>query len=110
MTFGADEKRSIMKQSKKQEQRTANTYKGSRNAGSGSGWLRKNDVRSIEFLFENKLTINKKSITLKEIDLRELIARAITEDRTPVLQFDLAGRRYVVLTEDDFVEMIGKND
>ena len=109
MTFGADEKRSIMKQSKKQEQRTANTYKGSRNAGSGSGWLRKNDVRSIEFLFENKLTINKKSITLKEIDLRELIERAITEDRTPVLQFDLAGRRYVVLTEDDFVEMVGKN-
>jgi hypothetical protein len=48
MTFGADEKRSIMKQSKKQEQRTANTYKGSRNAGSGSGWLRKNDVRSTE--------------------------------------------------------------
>jgi hypothetical protein len=110
MTFGADEKRSIMKQSKKQEQRTAKTYKGSRNAGSGSGWLRKNDVRSIEFLFENKLTINKKSITLKEIDLRELIERAITEDRTPVLQFDLAGRRYVVLTEDDFVEMVGKND
>lgn len=69
--------------------------------------MRKNDVRSIEFLFENKFTTNKKSITLKESDLRELTERAILEDRMPVLQFDLANRRYVVLVEDDFVEMIG---
>ena len=108
MILGGDDRKAINKTSKKQEQRSAKSYKGSRNAGSGSGWLRKNDVRSTEFLFENKLTINKKSITLKEVDLRELIERAITEDRTPVLQFDLAGRRYVVLVEDDFVEMVGE--
>ena len=96
-----------MKTSRKQEKRTADTYKGSRNAGSGSFWLRKNDVRSTEFLFENKFTTNTKSITLKEVDLRELTERAIIEDRMPVLQFDLANRRYVVLVEDDFIEMIG---
>jgi hypothetical protein len=106
MTFGADEKREILKKSKRQEKRTADTYRGSRNAGSGSGWLRKNDVRTTEFLFENKFTTNKKSITLKEVDLRELTERAIVEDRTPVLQFDLAGRRYIVLNEDDFIEMV----
>jgi hypothetical protein len=106
MTFGADEKRAILKQSRKQEKRTADTYKGSRNAGSGSGWLRKNDVRTREFLFENKFTTNMKSITIKEVDLRELTERAIVEDRTPVLQFDLAGRRYIILNEDDFTEMI----
>lgn len=104
-----DDKRKIIKTSRKQEKRTADTYKGSRNAGSGSGWMRKNDVRSVEFLFENKFTTNKKSITLKEVDLRELVERAILEDRTPVLQFDLANRRYVVLVEDDFVEMIGND-
>lgn len=104
-----EDKRSIIKTSRKQEKRTANTYKGSRNAGSGSGWMRKNDVRSVEFLFENKFTTNKKSITLKEVDLRELVERAILEDRTPVLQFDLANRRYVVLVEDDFLEMIGND-
>lgn len=71
--------------------------------------MRKNDVRSVEFLFENKFTTNKKSITLKEVDLRELVERAILEDRTPVLQFDLANRRYVVLVEDDFLEMIGND-
>lgn len=102
-----EDKRQIMKTSRKQEKRTADTYKGSRNAGSGSFWLRKNDVRSTEFLFENKFTTNTKSITLKEVDLRELTERAIIEDRMPVLQFDLANRRYVVLVEDDFIEMIG---
>jgi hypothetical protein len=109
MTFGADDRRAILKKSVKQEKRSANHYKGSRNAGSGSGWLRKNDVRSEEFLIENKLTVGTKSITLKDIDLRELRERAIVEDRTPVLQFDLNGRRYVVLVEDDFLEMI-END
>jgi hypothetical protein len=51
------------------------------------------------------LTENKKTITLKEIDLRELRDRALLEDRVPVLQFDLAGRRYVVIGEDDFLEI-----
>lgn len=106
MTFGADERRGILKKSRKQEERSANTYRGSRNAGSGSGWLRKNDVRSEHLLIENKLTVGTKSITLKEVDLRELRERAILEDRVPVLQFDLNGRNYVVLIEDDFVELI----
>jgi hypothetical protein len=106
MTFGADDRRAILKKSVKQEKRSANHYKGSRNAGSGSGWMRKNDVRAEQFLIENKLTIGTKSITLKDIDLRELRERAIIEDRTPVLQFDLNGRRYVVLVEDDFLTMI----
>lgn len=106
MTLGGDDRRDIIKKSRKQEKRSANTYNGSRNAGSGSFWLRKNDVRSTELLIENKLTVGKKSITLKNIDLVELRERAILEDRIPVLQFDLSGRNYVVLVEDDFLEMI----
>jgi hypothetical protein len=106
MTFGADDRRDILKKSVKQEKRSAGSYKGSRNAGSGSGWLRKNDVRSETLLIENKLTIGTKSITLKHIDLTELRERAILEDRIPVLQFDLNGRHYVVLVEDDFLSMI----
>jgi hypothetical protein len=106
MTFGADDRRAILKKSVKQEKRSANHYRGSRNAGSGSGWLRKNDVRSEDFLIENKLTIGTKSITLKNVDLVELRERAILEDRIPVLQFDLNGRHYVVLVEDDFLSMI----
>jgi hypothetical protein len=112
MIFGRedpkDKHRSIMKASRKQEERSAKIYKGSRNAGSGSGWLRKNDVRSHDFLIENKLTTNTKSYTLKYNDLKELNERAILQDRIPVLQFDLAGHHYVVLTEEDFQLMIGE--
>jgi hypothetical protein len=112
MIIGSDgsEKRYIQKKSRKQEDRTASSYKGSRNAGSGSGWLRKNDVRTADILIENKFTTNTKQITIKHKDLSELVERAILEDRLPVLQFDLNNRRYVIITEDDFLEMSGIND
>ena len=100
--------RRIMKASKKQEKRSANIYRGSRNAGSGSGWLRKNDVRSEHLLIENKLTENSKSYTIKAKDLTELTQRAILDDRLPVLQFDLGGRHYVILNEDDFLTFLGE--
>jgi hypothetical protein len=106
---GKEKKRSIIKASKKQESRSAKLYKGSRNAGSGSGWLRKNDVRSHELLIENKLTENLKSYSVKSKDLVELTQRAVLEDRLPVLQFDLGGRHYVVLNEDDFRMIIGES-
>ena len=101
-----EDRKAILKKSVKQEKRSAGAYKGSRNAGSGSGWLRKNDVRSETLLIENKFTTGTKSITIKEIDLRELRQRAIIEDRIPILQFDLNNRGYVVLVEDDFLAMI----
>jgi hypothetical protein len=103
-----DRQKKILKKSVKQEKRSAKLYNGSRNARSGAGWLRKNDVRSHDFLIENKLTENMKTITIKELDLRELRLRAIAEERVPILQFDLANRNYVILTEDDFLEMIGE--
>lgn len=113
MIFGDDEvkahrkerQRRIMKASRKQEDRSAKLYRGSRNAGSGSGWLRKNDVRSHKFLIENKLTNNAKSYSVKLQELTELTQRAVLEDRTAVLQFDIGGKHFVVLNEDDFIAM-----
>jgi hypothetical protein len=102
--------RQIMKTSQKQEKRAAEQYKGSRNAGSGAGWLRKNDVRSHQFLIENKFTDNLKSYSIKSVDLIELRERAILEDRIPLFQFDLGGRQYVILTEDDFITMAGLDE
>lgn len=95
----------IQKRSKKQEERSADTYKGSRNVMSGAGWVRKNDVRAIDLLIENKFT-DKKSFSLKSEELVKLARTAILEDRIPVLQIDLGGRAYVVLLEDDFVSMV----
>lgn len=94
-----------MKRSKKQENKTAGRYKGSRNAGSGAGWMRKNDVRSHEFLIENKFTDNQKQYLVKIKDLIELEQRAILEDRVPVLQFEVQGKGFVILNENDFISI-----
>lgn len=97
------------KKSIKQEKRTAESYKGSRNVMSGAGWVRKADVRTEDFMIENKLKMdpNAKSYSLKAIDMRDLVKRARLEGRIPLMQVDLAGHRYVILTEDDFLEIIG---
>lgn len=96
------------KKSVKQEKRTAESYRGSRNAMSGAGWVRKADVRTEDFMIENKLKMDPeaKSYSLKAIDMRDLTKRALLEGRIPLMQIDLAGHRYVVLREDDFLEMI----
>lgn len=91
----------------KQEKRTAERYRGSRSVGSGSGRNRPNDVRNEDLLIENKTTNNTHSIRLLAKDLEGLRLHAIVEARTPVLQFDLAGRSYVVLLEGDFLDIKG---
>ena len=95
----------INKRSKKQEERTADKYNGSRNVMSGAGWVRKNDVRTEDLLVENKIT-DKQSYSIKSHEMVKLARTAILEDRIPVLQVDLGGRSYVVLLENDFMEMI----
>jgi hypothetical protein len=98
----------VKKASAKQERRTANAYSGSVNVMSGAGWMRKADVRTEDFLIENKLRMSPdaKSYSIKAATLRDLTKQARLEGRIPLLQFDLAGHRYVVLVEDDFLEMI----
>lgn len=98
----------VKRKSLRQEKRTADSYKGSITPMSGAGWVRKADVRTADLLIENKLKVNPnaKSYSVKADDLRTLTRNARFEGRIPVLQFDLAGHRYVVLNEDDFLEMI----
>jgi hypothetical protein len=72
---------------------------------SGAGWVRKNDVRTSDLPVENKFT-DKKSYSIVSQEMVKLSRTAILEDRIPVLQVDLGGRSYVVLSENDFLEMI----
>lgn len=56
-------------------------------------------------LIENKFT-GKQQITLKSVDLKKICDEATAEDRVPALVFEVAGRRYVLVTEDDFLEHV----
>lgn len=97
------------KQSVRHEKRLADKYAGRRNAGSGSFWSRKADVRSDRFIIEHKFT-GGKSISIKGSWLKDLVRIGLMERKVPVLAFHLEGRNYVVLTEDDFDELLERGD
>ena len=93
-----------LKESQKHEKRLAKRIGGKRNAASGAIWNRKGDVRSDDLLIEHKYT-GKKQYTLKSIDLEKNVTNAILESRMPVFGISLNSKNYVLLTEDDFLEM-----
>ena len=92
------------KESKKHEARLAKKIGGQRNAASGAFWNRKGDVRSDDLLLEHKWT-GKASFTVKAAVLEKIIKEAILESRMPVLGVSLNDNNYILLTEDDFLEM-----
>ena len=92
------------KQSKKHEKRLAKLVGGSTTAASGAFWSRKGDVRSTDLLIEHKWT-GKKSFTLKAEVLEKIVTEAILDGRLPVLGISLNNENYVILTEDDFLEI-----
>ena len=92
------------KESKKHEVRLAKKLGGKRNAGSGAFWSRKGDVRSKDLLIEHKWT-GKASVSVKAAVLEKIVTEAILDGRLPVLGFHLNGENYVMLTENDFLEL-----
>ena len=109
---GVYQRRKALKMSDKQEKFTAQQFGGSQIPMSGAGFWSKNDVKSDDFLIECKLKMDPdaKSYPIKSIDLRDLTRRARMEGRIPLMQIDLAGKRYVVLPEEDFLDIIGVED
>lgn len=92
------------KNSQKHEKRIAKRIGGKRTAASGAYWSRKGDVRSDDLLIEHKYT-GKKQTTIKSDVLKKIMREAILDGRTPVLGIHLDGENYVILTENDFIEM-----
>ena len=92
------------KQSKKHEARLAKKFDGKRTAASGAFWNRKGDVRTTSLLIEHKWT-GKASVSVKAAVLEKIVKEAILDSRMPVLGFHLNGENYVMLTEDDFLEL-----
>jgi hypothetical protein len=92
------------KQSQKHEKRLAKKVGGSKTAASGAFWSRKGDVRSHDLLIEHKWT-GKKSFSIKAIEVEKIVTEAIIDSRMPVFGISLNDKNYVLLTEDDFLEM-----
>ena len=92
------------KQSRIHENRLAQRVGGSRTAASGAFWSRKGDVRSKELLIEHKWT-GKKQVTIKSEVLKKITREAILDSRTPILGIHLDGENYIILLEDDYLEM-----
>lgn len=91
-------------QSRKHEDRLAKRFGGSRNAGSGSFWVRKADVRTPDLLIEHKWT-GKKQFTIKAEVLETVWGEAVLSGRIPVLGIHLNGQDYVILAETDFLDL-----
>jgi hypothetical protein len=91
-------------ESKKHEARLAKKLGGQRSAVSGAFWNRKGDVRTQELLIEHKWT-GKASFTVKATVLEKIVKEAILEGRMPILGVSLNNENYVMLTEDDFLEL-----
>lgn len=92
------------KESQKHEARLAKAINGQRIVASGALWSRKGDVRSQDLLIEHKWT-GKSSFTVKAAVLEKIVKEAILDGRMPVLGISLNNENYVMLTEDDYLEL-----
>ncbi|WP_188187584.1 hypothetical protein [Nonomuraea sp. SYSU D8015] len=97
----------IHRASQNQEKRTAKQWEGTRNSGSGNGWVRKNDVRSARFSIECKTT-SAASYRLTDKELREAEKIALMDGRTMVFQIEMCGRKWDVIADEDLREMVGE--
>lgn len=97
------------KASQAHEKRLEKVIGGSRTAASGAFWSRKGDVRSEKYLVEHKYTAAK-SFSIKAAELNKIQTEAFLVGRIPIFCLALGNRDYVLLLEDDFVEMAGLGD
>jgi len=92
------------RESGRHEKRLAKVLGGSRTAASGAFWSRKGDVRTTDLLIEHKWT-GKKSFSLSAQVLEKIMTEALLDGRIPVLGIHLNGHNYVVLDEEDFLDL-----
>ena len=95
------------KRSQQHEKRLAAKFGGRVTPASGAFWSQKGDVKTPTMLIEHKFT-GKKSFTLTAAVLEKIFTEAVLTNRMPVLGVSLNDRNYVVLSEDDFYEMVPK--
>lgn len=94
------------RQSQRHEKRLEKVLGGKRTAASGAFWSRKGDVRSDRVLMEHKYTAAK-SFSIKADVLKKIHDEAVMDGRMPALGIALGGKNFVLLFEDDFIDLLG---
>ncbi|RZU35969.1 hypothetical protein EV284_3452 [Streptomyces sp. BK022] len=95
----------MLKKSQKQERRGAELLGGTVNAGSGNGWVRKNDVRTPEYSVEYKVT-GKKQYSLKDAELQTAEKQALLDGREMLFGIQMeSGRNWIVMSEETFLTL-----
>lgn len=93
----------MVKRSQKQERRGASLLGGTVNAGSGNGWVRKNDVRTPQYSVEYKVT-GKGQYALKEKELTTAEKQALIDGREMLFGIQMAsGRNWITMSEETFL-------
>lgn len=96
---------SMLKKSQRQERRGAELLGGTVNAGSGNGWVRKNDVRTPLFSAEYKVT-SKKQYPLKDAELITAEKQALVDGREMLFGIQMAsGRHWLTMSEETFMTL-----
>lgn len=91
-----------IRNSRKQENRGARRLGGRRTAGSGNGWITKNDVKTDDLSVEYKHT-DAKSYSLKHSELKTAERNALMDSgREFAFIVGFSGDEYVVITRGYF--------
>lgn len=90
---------------RKFEEKTAKAFGGKRVRGSGNRWFAKGDVKTDQFLIENKIT-QKKSYSISLRVLQKAYDEAIFSFRTPLLSIKIKDTEIIILFKDDFLKIL----
>lgn len=94
----------MQRMSDRQEKRTAAAHGGRVTPRSGAGWVHKGDVSTEDEVIECKAT-GKTQITIKAAWLEKVFGEAVRKLKRPVLEIELNGVSYVVLTRHHYIEL-----
>lgn len=100
-----------LRRSQAQEKRVAKALGGRVQPASGALWVHRNDVRTDDWLIENKRTDNEATISIKMTALRDLEMHAVLDDRMPALQIDIGskGKQYFIVPAWVFYEALARD-
>jgi hypothetical protein len=104
-----DRKVRHVKRSQQQERRGVSVLGGTLTGGSGNGWARKNDQRTLRWSVEYKRT-DAQQITVKAKDLQTAEKHALLDGRNVLFGVEVGGRDYVILTREDFETLLAEGE